>query len=411
MSYTTDSNTAMAERLYTVQSRSAAAMYENSSAYVNDRGSIASIRVISTNNLLGGKDSASRRNDGKVDDTDYVDLFHPGIQDNTYNRFLLTSVDVSYSEKTQIMTTFGDNEVVYYFGKNPVVINVQGMLIDSIFDDWFTNFVKNYQTFLRGTKLAQNFEMLELILPNMKVTGSMMSLNHHQDSARDTDIPFSFQFYAKYIEMLPALLTTGIAATNSGVKAIFTSATRSGLPSNTGASSNRGYSEPDWLKGISSNSVSTGYDIFSKNISSPIASTIASISKIVVTANGDLTKIVSSFTNPVNMVLRDITNISTQATAVANLVTSSVAGLSHLISTPGINLKNTLASLKNTAGVVSRLPEDVSTSFKRNYMTGRIQSSAAILSSGKNGTTSKAAVLASGHPYTINNSFNLQSPT
>ena len=30
------------------------------------------------------------------------------------------------------MTTFGDNEVVYYFGKNPVVINIQGMLIDSL---------------------------------------------------------------------------------------------------------------------------------------------------------------------------------------------------------------------------------------------------------------------------------------
>lgn len=406
MSYTTDRDSAVGERLYTIQSRAAAAIYkEGTSGYISDRGDIASIKVISTNNILGGEDSTSRSNNGDVEVGDYQDLFSTEFSSGPYNRFLLTAVDVSYSEKTQIVTTFGDNEVVYYFGKNPVIMTIQGVLIDSLFADWFTNFVKNYQTFMRGTKLAQNFEMLELLLPNMRVVGSIISLSHHQDSARDTDIPFSIQFYAKSIEMLPALLSGGVASTNSGANLIFTNPTRSGLPANTGGSSNRGYSEPDWIKNINSNSVSTGYDIFSKNISSPIVSTLAGISKIVITTNSDLTKIVSSFTNPVNSVLRDITNIAVKATAVANLVTSSVAGVSNTLSAPGINLKNTLSALKNTAGVISRLPEDVSTSFKRNYMNGNIKSKAAILSSGKNGSTSKAAVLTSGRPYTVNNSF------
>ena len=140
----------------------------------------------------------------KIPDEDtYLDLIGITNKQRGYDRFLLTDFNVSYSEKTQIMTTFGDNEVVYYFGKNPVIINLSGVLVDSLTNDWFGNFINLYNNFLRGTQLARNFEMLQLVLPNMTIVGSILSLSHQQTSTRDTDIPFSMQFYAKQIMMLP----------------------------------------------------------------------------------------------------------------------------------------------------------------------------------------------------------------
>ena len=410
--YGVDSINATSERLYQVQSRAARPLYNNNSSdtsYV-DRGPIASIKLITTNNLLGGISLEDRARLGGVDPS-YLNLLlgkGTATVDNTgygdkYDRFLLTDCAVSYSEKTQIMTTFGDNEVIYFFGKNPVIMNLSGMLIDSLHNDWFTSFVDIYQTFLRGTKLSQNFEMIELVLPNMKVIGSIISLNHQQNAGRDTDIPFSMQFYAKSITMLPAILMSSTAAQNNAVSTIFTNPTRAGASG--GMNTTDGFSEPSWVN--KPNVLSTGYSIFKNNVSSPVVSVIASIARVVQSITNNLTNIVSSLTTPVNSVLRDIMSISVQATAVANLVQNSAAGIGHLLATPGINLKNTLASLKNTAGVISRLPESVSDAFKRNYHGGNIRRGAAILSSGINNNVSKTAVLSSGRPYTTQNSFRI----
>ena len=406
---------ATSERLYVVEPRSAQGVYNGNS--ITDRGPTASIKLINSNNTLQAilADNA-RMKEGNINADDFLILTGRSLLTNSnvgYNRFLLTSCDVAYSEKTQIMTTFGDNEVVYYFGKNPVVMNLQGMLIDSLTNDWFCSFIKLYQTFLRGTQLAKNFEMIELVLPNMSVIGSIISLSSHQDSARDTDIPFSMQFYAKEIKMLPQL-TMGPTAINNSVTAIFSNPDRSSqgasLPAKTATTTNNGFTEPAWLSnpGVISNitsTINTGYTWFRNNIVSPVVSVIASLTRIIQVISKDISNIVSSFTTPLNAILSDVMSISVQANSVAIIIENAATNIGHLLSEPRVNLRNTLASLKHTAGVISRLPEDVSTNFKKNYHVGKIGSNAAILFSGKNGTTSKTAVLSSGSNYTAQNSF------
>jgi len=424
-----DSNNQTSERLYSVQPRSAAGLYNNAGYY--DRGQIASIKLLNTNNALEGTNNTYNRymaSDINPADGAYEQLV--GAHGGTgYDRFLLTDVQVAYSEKVQIMTTFGDNEVVYYFGKNPVVMNLSGLLVDSLENNWLTDFIQLYQTFMRGTQLAKNFEMLELVLPNMKVVGSILSLNHQQNSARDTDIPFSMQFYAKEIVMLPqpklSYGPTNLSVNSSSV-GIFASSGRSsqgGSLANVATpnvitvngqkyTNTGGFSEPSWLSnpGVLSNSLgglATSYTWFRNNISSPVVSVIASIAKIIQGVSQDLTAIVSAFTAPLNAVLSDVMSVAIQGTAIAEMVYNSAANIGHILAMPGINLRNTLSSLKNTAGMISRLPESVSDVFKRNVHYGRINGGAAILSSGNQGTNSKAAVLNSGAPYTPQNSFSI----
>jgi hypothetical protein len=58
-----------------------------------------------------------------------------------------------------------------------------------------------YGQVLRGTQLARNYELVKLVLPNMYVIGSMTHVDWAQNSNRDTDITFSFQFLVK--ELVP----------------------------------------------------------------------------------------------------------------------------------------------------------------------------------------------------------------
>jgi hypothetical protein len=410
------------ERLYQVSPRSAHTFYDNKA--LTDRGDITSIRLLNSNNLLQGKNNTDSRYNNSLtgDFSAYTDLI--GLSNNSrgYDRFLLTDFNVAYSEKTQIMTTFGDNEVVYYFGKNPVIMNLSGLVLDSLTNNWFGNFINLYQTFLRGTQLAKNFEMLEIVLPNMRVIGSILSLSHQQNSARDTDIPFSMQFYAKEILMIPqpTLGVYGYTQQPLSSHGIFNGGNRqsqgAGLPQlGTGNTSKvgttGGFAEPTWLSNpgsitAASNNLQFGADWFRNNITSPVVSVIATLTKIIQIVSKDITSIVLAFTNPLNAILSDIMNVAVQSTAVANLIEANVGDIARNIGTVSINLRNTISSLKNTAGVITRLPQSVSDAFKNNVHHGRIGSSAAVLSSGKKNIT-KVAVLNSGAPYSIQNSFTI----
>ena len=130
-----------------------------------------------------------------------------------YDEFLLTGVSCDMNEKVQISEVFGDGEVVYYFGRLPLMFNLRGILIDSVDNNWFVNWIKTYSDFLRGSQAAKNYELIKIVLPNMTITGSIAGFSYNQDSSRDTDIAFSMQFIAKLVE--PKIDTSPVAAINS----------------------------------------------------------------------------------------------------------------------------------------------------------------------------------------------------
>jgi hypothetical protein len=339
-----------------------------------------------------------------------------------FKNFFLTDVAVTYSEKIQVTTTFGDNEVVYYFGKQPVIFNISGLLMDSLYSDWFTKFITLYQTTLRGSQLAKRFELVELILPNMKLIGSIQSMAHQQNSARDTDIYFSFQFLAK--EVIPIAIPDlhGIQSNINGSIIDFSVGKEgvggAGYRLSTGIGSGLNTAGDYALGNIFSEVRATGFTTagqeFSKSLNefrtsifSPIYGIVSSIIKVIKTTEGDISGIIKNFTDPVNLILRDINYIATEAIAIANLVESSVNDVISIPDRVVQNTRNTLHSLQNSAGVISRLPESLSEVFKRHFRSGRIKKHAAILSSGKNNTKSKAAVLSSGAPYTPTSAYKI----
>ena len=119
-----------------------------------------------------------------------------------YDSFIITGISCSLSEKMQVTEVFGDNEVVYYFGRQPIMFNISGVVVDSRDNEWFTDWLSMYSAVMRGSQLAQRNQLLRLVLPNMILTGTISNTSWTQDSSSDVSIPFNFSFLAKRIEPL-----------------------------------------------------------------------------------------------------------------------------------------------------------------------------------------------------------------
>lgn len=405
------------ERLYTIRPRYSAKTFTNNGIdhTTQDRGDIAYIQLLSTSNSV--KDSERKLSTNL--DAELGELKSSA----GYKRFFLTDINVTYSEKVQITTTFGDNEVVYYFGRQPVVFNLSGVLFDSVGVDWFNSFISLYNEVIRGTQLAKNYELIKLVLPNMVLVGSILNLQHSQNSARDNEVGFSMQFLAKTFFPIPVSESVGtpdkhltgdlvdfsvgktgfdgwgakLSVGNIGGGLIHT--VESGLSGILGPGSYKALNTAAKVDSVLSNFRSSMFD--------PVYGILSTITKVVKSSSGDLTKIISSFTNPVNAILRDITSISYKAIALSNLIENSVNDVARIPARMINNFNTTLKTLKYASGVITRVPENISQILKRNYRSGRLKSGAAILKAGKNKNKSKAAVLSSGAPYSTKNAYRL----
>jgi hypothetical protein len=532
------------ERLFTVRPRSAFEQNHTS----GDRGTRARFRLLSSDASRGQRRDVS--NFTTKENANYIVSRLTNQQlGGGYADFLLTNVSVNISEKVQVTQTFGDAEVVYYFGKAPLFYNIAGYLIDDVDNQWFTNFYEMYTNILRGSELARNYEMVELVLPNVALIGSVTSFGYNQDAARDTDIPFTMQLHIKQATVIPVRVSaqplnpevalinftkaanlkdfTSVTKINSlkskviqmqkllqdpasstkdvrkvlndlgslgdfssmqgqsssllgqtNIKSIMDKmgatggligkgidAAKSGFGNSTGQEitavpdplsninfdgdfgdvfggamapevsrsiqqsqdlvqnqdwTDAGFDLPPGFKDIvtantpnflnspaTTNSASTTTVLgFRASLFSPVFGVLTSITKVVQTTGGDISKVFSSFSEGVNSVLRDIVGISTQALAIVNAVVQVPLNVINAIT-------NTKTALKNTKGVISRLPEAISQSIKRLFKGGTssnktaslkgapfLNGSAGFLTKGGTAPGSKLALLNSGKPYT-----------
>lgn len=422
-------------RLQIIRSRAARTLYQNNgkNSYTSDRGPITSMKL-----LPGpGYDPVSAVKGASSDVTEAVNSLVAG----KFANFFLTDFNLAMNEKVQITQTFGDNEVIYYFGRQPLQMNISGLLFDSLENDWFSRFLTLYAGVLRGTELAKSFSMVEITFPNMVVRGTIAGISINQNSQRDTDIPFSMQFIAKTVVPLPAVLPagSGTSAHNNVGTLLDFKANRSGVAGYTLGSGGLGGGFMDSVSGVTktfgnvtsgvsgalgslgslggsgsllgglasgASGVGDTLNSFRTNIFTPVFGVISSITKIVKDVTGTIKSIVSSFTDPVNRILGDIQNISAQVSGIALTIENTINSIIAVPARTANNLKNTIRSLKSTAGTITRMPENISETFKRLYGSGHLQGKA-VLSSGKSGTKSKAAILTSGAPYKISGSNRL----
>lgn len=357
-----------------------------------------------------------------------------------YDEFMITNVSCSLSEKVQITEVFGDNEVVYYFGRQPIIFNIGGIIMDSADNDWFYNWLTVYADFLRGSQTARNYELIRLVLPNMILTGSISGFAWNQDSNRDTDIAFQFQFIAKVVAPKPA--TGGDMIGSNRMKGVnfskaktfisqfevnnlktqldsFTekitnpessmrekgdalnklgSGAGGGFDSFLLSSKNtlKGYQKTidGWTKESNKTAKSVENSSMFKtvtssltgirtNLFSPVYGILSSLTKLVSSTAKSVNKLVNSLITPVRNILRDITNISKKAVALVNLVNNSIKGIGRNLNSQLKGLRNdfkaAIKALKKAAGTLASAPASASHSVRFMFSSGSLPANAPFL--------------------------------
>jgi len=108
-----------------------------------------------------------------------------------YADYILQGVQESRVEKQQIIETFGD-PYVYFFGERPRVLQVSGLLMNTEDFDWRSQFWKNYEEHLRGTKLVQQNARAYLSYDTIIVEGYLLNAAAVDSSDTPYSIPFNF---------------------------------------------------------------------------------------------------------------------------------------------------------------------------------------------------------------------------
>lgn len=410
------------ERLFTARSRGA---FKNPDGG-GDRGTRAFIKLL-TNDLAGSTLRTSPDEGFGVPQNltgsgNPLDLAIQG----TYANFLLTGIHCSLDEKLQVTQTFGDGEVVYYFGRQPIMFTMTGSLIDSVDNDWFVQWLTMYGHVMRGSQLAKNYELLKIVLPNMQITGTIPHMSWQQASDNDVQINFEFQFLAKQIIPTPVTAPTmplsnapnllsfdqtnqflsqgginGIKAQAGAVLSVVQNpnsntgqiaAALSGFGGGLSGIIGPGRLSPPGQTGLSNgidsitnsiNSVThTVTDMFysvSANLAgiraslfSPIYGVLTSLTKLVRNVLGDVAAIFNSIISPIADIIRDVTNISSQAMGLVNLVNSAINTNLGLGNLSDFDVRFSLGSLLNTRGVIATQPFTLSMTLRQLVNLGQI---------------------------------------
>lgn len=114
-----------------------------------------------------------------------------------FTSMLIQNVSYGMMEKTQITETFGDSITVYAFGMAPIVLNIQGVVVDDLDNNWFVKLIHVYKDHIRATKLAKHFEIARLDMPDASYIGSVLALNINRDSSNDAIVGFNMQFLVR----------------------------------------------------------------------------------------------------------------------------------------------------------------------------------------------------------------------
>lgn len=94
---------------------------------------------------------------------------------NTYfSNFIIQSLQEARMEKHQIIETFGET-FIFFFGEQPRFIDVTAILLNSNDFNWKAEFLANYDTYLRGTKLTELGACAYLFYDDNIVSGYLLS--------------------------------------------------------------------------------------------------------------------------------------------------------------------------------------------------------------------------------------------
>lgn len=165
----------------------------------------------------------------KADGTELA-LFDAGARDSVvrddipslgrtfnYSNFLMQAAVEQRDEKAQIAETFGE-PWIFFYGEKPRVLQVSGTLLNTLDFNWYQEWWRNYNSFLRGTKLAEENARIYLYYDHQIVEGYIMGAQAQRVESQPHLVPFTFSLFVTGHTYLGEAVAAGMYPTAAAVK-------------------------------------------------------------------------------------------------------------------------------------------------------------------------------------------------
>ena len=120
------------------------------------------------------------------------------------HNFILQSVQVNRQERFQIQETFGDF-YTFFFGEKPVTVNVNGLLLNTLDFNWKNEFMRNYDTYLRGSKCVETRSRVYLGFDDLVLEGYILNTANVYSAENPYLVPFTFSLLVtNYLDLSKA---------------------------------------------------------------------------------------------------------------------------------------------------------------------------------------------------------------
>ena len=133
-----------------------------------------------------------------------------------YSNFILTSVVDQRMEKQQLIETFG-MDYLMLFGEAPHFLQISSMLLDTHDFDWKSEFLENYEKYLRGTKAIEQGARTYLFYGGAIVEGYILNASIQETSEQPHVIPLSFQFFVTNYQVIRVTEDSGSFPVRSSI--------------------------------------------------------------------------------------------------------------------------------------------------------------------------------------------------
>lgn len=120
----------------------------------------------------------------------------PGITRNRFKQFILTQISVAHQERMQIVETNKDYQVLF-FGRKPEILQIGGVLKNTIDNPWSVNMIFLWDELMRGTVLATKGYICQLYVDGELFEGYPFNFQRSKVAGQDNLVNFSFSFLIK----------------------------------------------------------------------------------------------------------------------------------------------------------------------------------------------------------------------
>ena len=125
---------------------------------------------------------------------------------------MVQSVLCNLGDYSKMVGHIGDTFSIHYFGRNPMVVNIQGFLLDSSSNYGKAQLIQLYRDVLRVKAVARSGVAPVLIFPGMIIQGAIAEMSIEETSETQTTLSVSMKMLV--------IRVLSIAPENTGAKSL-----------------------------------------------------------------------------------------------------------------------------------------------------------------------------------------------